>query len=136
MNYEEISKETISFLYKSYNSLKNSPLEAAIRVLVELRVSQINGCEYCCRVHAEEAKTLGIPEEKMDQLITWNIADVFSERERLALRWAEELTYLKIIQETKEHLKAQFSEREIVDITSCVSLMNSLNRLAISLKSF
>ena len=136
MNYAEVSKETISFLYKSYNSLKKSPLEAAIRVLVELRVSQINGCEYCCKIHTEEAKTLGIPEEKIDQLTVWNIANIFSEREKLALRWVEELTYLKITQETKELLKAQFSEREIVDITSCASLMNGLNRLAISLRNF
>lgn len=136
MNYAEISKETISFLYKSYNSLKNSPLDPSIRVLIELRVSQINGCEYCCKIHSEEAKKMNIPEEKRDQLLVWNVTDAFTKRERVALRWAEELTYLKVTQETKELLKTQFSEREIVDITTCASLMNGLNRIAMSLKNF
>lgn len=136
MNYAEISKETISLLYKGYNSLKNSPLEPSIRVLIELRVSQINGCEYCCKIHSDEAKKIGIPEEKRDHLVVWNVTDVFTEREKLALRWAEELTYLKVTQETKKLLKTEFSEREIVDITTCASLMNGLNRLAMSLKNF
>lgn len=60
MDYEKISKETISLLYKSYASLRNSPLEATIKMLVELRVSQINGCAYCCKLHSDEARNIGI----------------------------------------------------------------------------
>lgn len=42
MNYAAISKETFDLLYKSRASLNHSPLSPTIRVLAELRVSQIN----------------------------------------------------------------------------------------------
>jgi len=135
MNYAEISKETISFLYKSYNSLKGSPLDATIRVLVELRTSQINGCHYCCNLHTDEAKILGIHQEKINALATWNVSNVFTKEEIAALQWTEDLTKLKInTDKTKALLRQYFSERQLVDLTACISIMNALNRIAISLK--
>lgn len=71
MNYAEISKETINFLYQSRASLNKSPLNATIRVLAELRVSQINGCAYCCDLHTKEARKLGVQDEKLDNLPNW-----------------------------------------------------------------
>jgi len=56
MDYEKISQETVTNLYRTYHSLKKSPLNATIRSLLELRISQINGCEYCCEVHTQDAK--------------------------------------------------------------------------------
>jgi alkylhydroperoxidase family enzyme len=59
----------------------------------------------------------------------------FSDSEKEALKWAEALTKLdgrKRVDETD--LSKYFSEREIVDITICISLMNSFNRLAISMR--
>ena len=62
MNYAKISKDTFDLLYKARESLNNSPLSPTMRVLAELRVSQINGCAYCCRLHSEEALKLGVPQ--------------------------------------------------------------------------
>lgn len=135
MNYAEISKETISLLYQSYNSLKKSPLTPSVRVLVELRTSQINGCDYCCKLHTHEAKVLGVSQEKMDTLTQWQTSELFTDQERAALQWAQELTILKgDVKKSVEYLSPYFSEREIVDLTTCISIMNALNRLAMSLK--
>lgn len=135
MNYHEISKDTISYLYKSYNSLKGSPLDSTIRVLVELRTSQINGCHYCCSLHSNEAKTLGIHQEKINALATWNKTNLFTKEEMAALQWTEELTKLKInTNKSRTLLRQYFSERQLVDLTTCISIMNALNRIAISLK--
>ncbi len=135
MDYAQISKETISFLHKSYNSLKNSPLNQQLIVLVDLRVSQINGCTYCCQVHSEEAKKLQIPPEKLNTLTTWQTSDAFSKEEKIALHWVEALTHLDHDLDTlKEELIKSYTEREVVDLTASISLMNALNRLAISLK--
>lgn len=41
MNYVEISKNTMSCIYKSYESLNESPLDKGLRSLIELRISQI-----------------------------------------------------------------------------------------------
>lgn len=136
MKYAEISKETIQLLYQSRSSLNQSPLSATMRVLTELRVSQINECVYCCTLHTHEARKLGISQDKLDLLPVWHTSIIFTPEERLVLGWTEALTHLNVsvIQELREQLKAHFSERELVDLTACVSIMNAINRIAISLR--
>jgi len=139
MNYAEISKETISLLYKTHASLKDSPLDPVIKVLAELRTSQINGCAYCCRVHTNEAKVLKVSTEKIDDLQHWKDSKAYTEAELAALLWTEKLTEVKdfdqeALVEIRKQLTAYFSERELVDLTICISMMNALNRIAISLK--
>lgn len=135
MNYSEISKETFDLLYKTRSSLNQSPLSASIRTLVELRVSQINGCAYCCKIHNEEARKLGFSQEKLDVLPAWRNSTIFSEEERAALNWAESVTYLdKDFNDVKKQLQKFYSERQIVDLTVTISLMNTLNRIAITLR--
>lgn len=51
MNYKEIAKETIRNLYRAHNSIRKSGIDEKLIALVELRVSQINGCAYCCSYH-------------------------------------------------------------------------------------
>ncbi len=135
MNYEEISKETINFLYQSHASLKASPLNAGIRILVELRVSQINGCPYCCRLHSEEARKLGISQEKLDLLPAWRHSTSFTSEEKTVFQWAEAITHLdQDLSPIKQQLSQIYSERQIVDLTICIGMMNTFNRLEISLR--
>jgi len=135
MNYAEISKETIGYLHKSYASLKISPLEPSLKTLIELRTSQINGCAYCCALHTDEARKLNIPQTKLDVLPAWHTSTIFTEVECAALKFCEDLTYKnKCCKEAKAQLSLFFSEREIVDLTACIAIMNALNRIAISLR--
>jgi len=134
MKYAEISKDTFDFLYKSRTSLNNSPLSVAVRVLAELRVSQINGCAYCCRLHLHEARKIGIHQEKLDTLAAWHTSSSFTEEERAVLQWSESVTYLdKDVEKAKESLLKIYSEKQIVDLTASIAIMNALNRIAISL---
>jgi AhpD family alkylhydroperoxidase len=135
MNYAQISKETFDWLYKARASLEHSPLNASIRILAELRTSQINGCDYCWRFHSEEAKKLGIPQEKLNTLGDWQAAACFSEEEKAALLYTEAVTHLNAeLKNAKESLQKIYSERQLVDLTACIALMNALNRIAISLR--
>lgn len=135
MNYAEISKETINFLYQSRTSLNKSPLNPIIRILTELRVSQINGCAYCCRLHSDEARKLGIQQEKLDLLPAWHNSTSFTSEEKIVLQWAESVTDLnQDLSQIKEQLSQIYSERQIVDLTACIGIMNALNRIVISLQ--
>ncbi len=136
MKYAEISKETMSHVYQAYNSLGNSPLDQSLRALIELRVSQINGCAYCCGLHTTEARKLGVEQKKLDCLPSWQTAsDVFfTPKERMALTWTEALVHSASSLELREKLAAFFSEREIVDLTITISLMGALNRISMSLR--
>ncbi len=138
MHYTEISKYTMSCLYESYKSLDNSPLDKGLRYLIELRVSQINGCFYCCNLHLSDARKHDVPQKKLDLLPIWfSTKEVFSKKEIIALKWCESITCSSFekIDEIKDDIFKHFSEREIVDITICISIMNALNRIAISLKT-
>ena len=135
MDYAEISKTTFDLLFQSRSSLSASPLEENVRILVELRVSQITGCAYCCSMHAEEARRIGISQEKLDVLTAWRNTVEFTEEEQIALEWAEAVTYLdNDLLDLKERLYEFYSEREIVDLTACIGIMNALSRVAISLR--
>jgi alkylhydroperoxidase family enzyme len=58
---------------------------------------------------------------------------LFSKKEKIALHWAEAVTHLdKDLLQVKEQLSSVFSEKEIVDLSACISIMNPLNRIAIT----
>lgn len=137
MDYLEISKVTISALYKSFNSLNDSPLSQEIRKLVELRTSQINGCAYCCKLHTEEARKANVSQDKLDILPAWKDATVFNDKEKAVLKWCELLTRSQADSNSaKKLLNQHLSEREIVDLTACIAIMNAINRIVISLRHY
>lgn len=89
MNYKEIAKETIGYLYKAHTSIRKSGIDERLIALVELRVSQINGCAYCCSYHAKELSNFGIEQDIINRLPGWKYTNVFNDRQKLALGWAE-----------------------------------------------
>ncbi|OTA20894.1 alkylhydroperoxidase [Xenorhabdus beddingii] len=137
MDYAKISPLVINPLYQSYAEIHASKLDQALILLVETRVSQINGCAYCCHLHAEQIrKNHGIEQVKLDKLPAWFNSSIYSTKEKLALEWCEALTTdLKqsTLDNIKERLDAIFTEKEIVDLTAAISLMNAFNRMAVSL---
>lgn len=112
------------------SSLPHSLLE-----LVKMRASQLNHCAYCLDMHSKDALALGVPAEKLFLLDAWHEALCYSERERAALAWTEELT---LIAETGasdaayEAARAHFSERELAELTLAIVTINGWNRIAIS----
>jgi uncharacterized peroxidase-related enzyme len=110
-------------------------LEPRLRDLLLLRVSQINGCAYCVDLHGAEALKAGESARRLNALAVWRETPFFSERERAALGWAEDVTTLpepSALDEAYASLRALFSDQEIVALTFVVALMNSLNRMSIA----
>lgn len=56
----------------------------------------------------------------------------------IALRWCEYITkgLFEKLTELKDQILEHFSEKEIADLRICISLMNALNRIAITLRDF
>src|SRR5260370_8328037 len=81
-------------LYDIEVYLRKSTLEAELRELVKLRVSQINRCAYCIIYHRRDALKIGVTERKIHLLNAWQEASEFSDRERAALAWAEAVTLI------------------------------------------
>ena len=104
--------------------------------LVKLRASQLNGCAFCQRMHAEEARSDGEEQLRLDLLAAWQEVDgIFNERERAALLWTEILTQVAtapVHDSQYAALAEHYTEKEIVDLTSLIIAINGWNRVAIT----
>lgn len=113
-------------------------LDAGLVELVYLRVSQINGCAYCLNLHAHALTKKGFTPAKLVLAQVWQeVGDVFDERERAALRWAETVTRVAgtaIPDEDFQAVSSVFNEKEVVDLTIAIGLMNTFNRVAIGFR--
>lgn len=65
-------------------------------------------------------------ERKLAELGGWRESDAFSELERVALEYAERITYTdqKVDERLFARLKQHFSEPQIVELTAAVALEN------------
>ncbi|CEJ69968.1 alkylhydroperoxidase AhpD family core domain-containing protein [Chryseobacterium oranimense] len=134
MDYKEISRKTVGHLYQAHSSIRNSGIDNKLIALVELRISQLNGCSYCCSFHANELREMGMELSLIDKIPGYKHSVSFDNRQVLVLKWADAVTGLTDdIDSLLKELKQEFSEKEIVELTSSISLMNALNRLRISL---
>jgi AhpD family alkylhydroperoxidase len=138
LNYQVVAAAGLRGLGSVHQYVANSGLPHTLVDLVYLRVSQINGCAYCIAMHTNDLLQAGVGMQKLMLLSAWREAGgLFSDRERAALQWAESVT---LISQTAaadadyEAVAAQFSEKELVDLTLAISLMNTYNRLAISFR--
>lgn len=132
VNYSEINSHAVGLLLsvkKHTNSIDDS-----LKALVELRVSQINGCAYCVDLHSNDARKAGLSQQKLDCLPVWKESLLFSDRETAALCWAESVTKISTESDIEGKLSAlleYYSDTEAVDLTLIISLMNCMNRLSI-----
>ena len=133
IKYAEINKRALDLLLSTKKHVGS--IDPSLKALVEIRVSQINGCAYCVDLHSNEARALGVPLQKLDCLVVWKESGLFTEAEMAALDLAENVTYISDATDMDlklEGLLKLFSENEAVDLTFIIAVMNALNRLAIS----
>ena len=110
-------------------------LDRKIYHLLKLRASQINGCAFCIGMHSDEALRDGDTSERLFLLDAWQESSAFSEKERAALQWIEELTLIAdthASEEAFDGLKRFFSEEEIAYLTLLGAAINAWNRIAIA----
>jgi len=132
-----VAPEAVQALRGVVPYIQSCSIEAALRHMVELRVSQINGCVFCVTMHTREAHEAGVNQSKLDCLPVWREAPYYDPRERAALAWAESVTLISqtgVPDEAYEEARRHFSEKELVDLTLIVSMMNLWNRMAVSFR--
>jgi AhpD family alkylhydroperoxidase len=139
LDYNQIAPAGVKALGGVYGYVMQSSLPAALVELVYLRVSQINNCAYCLDMHTRDLLKKGQKIEKLALVQAWaDAGNLFDERERAALAWAETVTRVAetaVPDEAYEAARAMFDERELVDLTIAISLMNAYNRMAISFRN-
>jgi AhpD family alkylhydroperoxidase len=139
LNYNATSPAGMKALGAVHAYIRRSGLPSRLVDLVFLRVSQINGCAYCIDMHSRDLLEAGLPVEHLVLVPVWPEAgSIFSEQERAALAWAEDVTRLAdrgVPDSAFQAAAAVFGEKQLVDLTLAISLMNAYNRLAISFRA-
>ncbi|MGO8983762.1 MAG: carboxymuconolactone decarboxylase family protein [Terriglobales bacterium] len=105
-------------------------LERKLYEAVYLRVSLINGCQYCTQHHIQGSKRVGITPQEMKELKEGKYSR-FSAPEQVALRYAEKLTRTPDGASDADfvELKKHFSDGQIVDLHMLIGLANLTNRV-------
>ncbi|HKA90011.1 MAG TPA: carboxymuconolactone decarboxylase family protein [Haliangiales bacterium] len=113
-------------------------LEHALLDLIKLRASQLNGCAYCIDMHWKDARARGETEQRLYGLDAWREAPYYSERERAALAWTEAVTRVAVDHvpdDVYATARAQFDEKQLMDLTVAIGAINVWNRLAIAFRT-
>jgi AhpD family alkylhydroperoxidase len=115
--------------------LQRCGLEESLLNLVRLRASQLNGCAYCLDMHWKDLRALGEGEQRLYSLPAWRESPYYTDRERGALAWTEAVTLISdghVADPAHAEARAQFSVKELSDLTLAVAAINAWNRLSIA----
>jgi AhpD family alkylhydroperoxidase len=135
VNYPQTIPAVLRALGQVHETLNQIGLERKLHHLIQLRASQINRCDYCIKLHTNEARQDGETSERLDRLMVWEQVSDFSDKEKTALAWTEALTTLDRaidLGALRARLRAYFSDEEIGALTSTVAMINLWNRIQIS----
>ena len=136
IDYAKTSPDGLMAMLGLERHVRKSELEADLLELVRLRASQMNGCAYCIDMHTKDARVAGETEQRLHGVVAWRETPYYTDRERAALAWAEEVTGIGdggVSDETFTSVREHFSEEELVDLTLAVVAINGWNRLAVAL---
>jgi uncharacterized peroxidase-related enzyme len=112
-----------------YPTLREGPLDLGLRQLAYVRASQLNRCTYCVTHNSAAGLRAGVSREKLDALADHATSPLFSELERLALRYAEEMTRsVQVDPDLVAALRRHLSPEALVQLTLAIAAANFTNR--------
>ena len=111
----------------------------ALRELVRIRASQLNGCAYCIDMHTKDARAVGETEQRIYALPAWREAPFFTERERAALAFTESVTLCAqthVPAEAYDAVAAQFTPGEVGALLGLIVTINAWNLLSVATRAW
>ncbi len=112
-------------LIKFFNR-KRTTIEPTLKSLISIRVSQINHCSFCVDFNEYNFLNMKGLKDKIDFLERYENSELFSQQEKLSLRYAEEITYSDktVSKNTRNELNNFFSYDAIVELTAWICIQN------------
>jgi AhpD family alkylhydroperoxidase len=120
------------YLVGAHRVLTDSTLPAPIQRLINIRVSQINGCSACTAMHTKEAAYAGESQFRINMVAAWRETDAFTDAERAALELAEQGTRIAdsagVSDEAWANAAKHFDNDQLAALISTIALINAMNR--------
>ncbi|WP_016691917.1 carboxymuconolactone decarboxylase family protein [Rhodococcus rhodochrous] len=116
------------------DAVAQAGLDRTLVELVNIRVSQINGCAYCLDVHTRDALDGGETPQRLAVLPAWRETDLFTDRERAALTLAETVTTLPAPEQQDRdtaNARSHLTDDQLSAIVWVAVAMNAFNRISI-----
>ena len=111
-----------------------SALDPKLRELAYLRVSEVNGCEYCVHYHRMAAKSAGWSDAELGGIASVDFGSGLDDLARDVIHFADQVTKTcRADDAVVARLKAKLSEREVVELAATVALANYTNRVNMAL---
>lgn len=137
MTHVNLSKQHPT-AYQAVVALNKEADEAIVRAgldpklgeLVKIRVSQLNGCAFCLRMHTRDAVARGETVDRLAVVAAWWESQYFTDQEQAALALAEEVTELPV-PEPRQWDNDSLTEEQISAISWLAIVMNAWNRIAV-----
>jgi len=135
-SYGKAAPEVFQGMLALHAVVQKTGLDPALVDLVNLRVSQINGCAYCLDMHSKDLRARGETEQRLYMLSAWReVPDLYNAREQAALAWAEAVTRLtdqEVSDRVYEQAREEFDDKELAQLTLAVVAINGWNRLNVA----
>jgi AhpD family alkylhydroperoxidase len=137
LDYTKASPGAFKTMLDMEMYLAQCGIERPLIHLIKMRASQINGCAYCIDMHSKDARAAGETEQRLYALDAWRETSFYTPRERAALAWTEALTLITqghAPDDVYQAARAEFSEKELTDLTLAIVAINGWNRLSIGFR--
>jgi uncharacterized peroxidase-related enzyme len=120
----------LAFAHLAQAVLGTGTVDRTLKTMVAYKVSTTNGCPYCIGHTSGMLHEAGFAQKDLDGITQLDLG-LFSEKEQLALRFAEQATRApaRVSDELVAQLRQHFSEGEVVEIAAVVGLMNFTNKV-------
>jgi AhpD family alkylhydroperoxidase len=132
---QELQPKAYEAMFGLEKYLSQSKIEPTLKELIQIRVSQINGCAYCIDLHTKDARKKGETEQRIYGLNAWRETPFYNDTERAVLALAEEITHISahgVSDETYNNALKQLGEEKLAQAIMAIITINAWNRIGIS----
>jgi AhpD family alkylhydroperoxidase len=136
MNIDKAEPGIYQAMAASDSQIGAFELDAKLKELIRIRVSQINGCGYCIDHHTKDALKAGETTQRLFALSAWWETPFFTGEERAVLKLAEQVTNISnggVMDEVYNNALNVLGEKKLAQAIFVIVTINSWNRIAISM---
>jgi AhpD family alkylhydroperoxidase len=132
-----ILPDALTALFALNGAIAAVGVDPVLLELINLRVSQINGCAYCIDMHARDLRTANQSDERLFGVAAWRETPYFTDAERAALALAEAATRLSdqaaaVPDEVWDDAADHFDEPQLAALIMSIGMINLWNRLNVT----
>ena len=119
--------------------LDQAGIDPLLRELIRIRASQLNGCAYCIDMHTKDARAAGETEQRLYALPAWRETPFFTDRERAALAFTEDVTLMAdghVPAAAYDAVAGRFETGEVAALLSLIVAINAWNAIGVTARAW